>query len=100
MNAFLARFILSLIAAVGLVPQSMSFYADSRKEGETCNTNSDCAGTLKCETGTCRDVANAPQSITNAFLLDAEESFQNGADVVRLTHLKYYSALLAEYHDK
>ncbi len=29
-----------------------------------------------------------------------EESFQNGADVVRLTHLKYYSDLLAEYHSK
>lgn len=37
-----------------------------------------------------------PPSITEAL----EESFQNGADVVRLTHLKYYSDLLAEFHSK
>jgi len=43
-------------------------------------------------------VAPAPPNITNP--LDAEESFQNGADVVRLTHLKYYFDLLAEYHGK
>jgi hypothetical protein len=98
MSAFLARSILALIAAVGLVSQSSSFDAESRREGETCNTNSDCAGTLRCETGTCLGVASAPQSITK--VLDAEESFQNGADVVRLTHLKYYSDLLAEYHGK
>jgi len=98
MSAFLARSILALIAAVGLVPQSSSFQAESRREGETCNTNSDCADTLRCETGICRGVAGARQSITDA--LGAEESFQNGADVVRLTHLKYYSDLLAEYHGK
>jgi hypothetical protein len=98
MNAFLARLILALIAAVGLVPQSSSFEAETRREGESCNSNSDCTGALRCETGTCRAEAGAPPSITNA--LGAEESFQAGADVVRLTHLKYYSDLLAEYRDK
>ena len=96
MNACLARSILALIATVGLVPQSLSFEAESRREGETCNTNSDCAGTLKCETGACRGVAGASQSAIDAL----EDSFQNDADVVRLTHLKYYSDLLAEYHNK
>ena len=67
MSAFLARSILALIAAAGLVPQSSSFETESRREGETCNTNSDCAGALRCETGTCRGVAGAPQSITNAL---------------------------------
>jgi len=98
MNAFLARSILALIAVVGLVPQSSSFQAETRREGESCNTNSDCAGALRCETGACRGSADARPSNTNA--LSAEESFQTGADVVRITHLKYYSELLAEYHSK
>jgi hypothetical protein len=80
------------------VPQSSSFEAETRREGESCSTNSDCAGALRCETGTCRGVADAPPSSTNA--LGAEESFQTGADVVRLTHLKYYSDLLAEYRGR
>jgi len=98
MNVFLAGVILALIAAGGFVPHSWAFEAETRKEAETCNSNSDCAGALRCETGACRAVAGAPPNITVA--LDAEESFQAGADVVRLTHLKYYSDLLAEYHGK
>ena len=59
MSTFVARLILALIAAVGLVPQALSFEAESRTEGETCNSNSDCLGTLSCETGRCRGVAGA-----------------------------------------
>ena len=63
MSAFFPRSILALIAAAGLVPQSSSFESESRREGETCNTNSDCAGTLRCEIGTCRGVAGARLSV-------------------------------------
>lgn len=33
--------------------------AESRKEAEACNTNSDCIGALKCDAGVCRGAAMA-----------------------------------------
>ena len=98
MRALLARLIPALIGAVVLVPQSSSFEGESRREGETCNTNSDCARAMRCETGICRGAPSARPGISDT--LSAEELFQSGADVVRLSHLKYYSDFLAEYRAK
>jgi hypothetical protein len=84
MSVFLARLVFALIAAVGLVRESSSFEAESRREGETCNTNSDCVGALKCEAGTCRGVAGADNPVPpHAAALPRITAY---ADVVRSTY--------------